>query len=228
MAHANQYTGKNHLVRGVGINDLPNEPIEWTENGKRVRCPKYVLWNAILQRCYRPGKSEIIAYKGVTVHPDWIYRSKFNEWLNSQPQNNWQELQIDKDLLVKGNKVYGPDTCCFLTNQENNVFRPLTSDRLGSAAFDKSKNYKKPWRAMITQSGIKRNFGYFSTKEEAEFVAMREFMPYVIEIANANPHRFIRDAMYRWIDDWKQELAVLEEKARVATSRNALPLFEIK
>jgi hypothetical protein len=156
--------------------------------------------------------------------------------LNSQPQNNWQELQIDKDLLVKGNKIYGPDTCCFLTNLENGVFRPLTSDRLGSAAFDKSKNCKKPWRAMITQrgramitqSGIQRNFSYFSTKEEAEFVAMRECIPYVIGIANANPHRFIRDAMYRWIDAWKQELSVLEEKARVATSRNALPLFEIK
>ena len=225
---ANQYKGKNHLVCGVGINDLPNEPTEWIENGKRVRCPKYNLWNTILRRCYRPKKQDIITYKGVTVHPDWLFRSKFTEWLNSQPQNNWQELQIDKDLLVKGNKIYGPDTCCFLTNRENSVFRPLSSDRLGSVAFTKDGNRKNPWRAWANYRGAYRVFRSFSTKEEAEFVAMREFMPYVIEIANANPHRFIRDAMFRWIDDWKRELAVLEEKARVATSRNALPLFEIK
>lgn len=223
----NRY-GKNHLIFGIGINDLPNEPTVWRENGKKVRCPKYAIWMRILRRCSRPFGRGAASYRGVTVHPDWIYRSKFNEWLNSQPQNNWQELQIDKDLLVKGNKVYGPDTCCFLTNQENSVFRPLSSDRLGWAAFNKHGNRKKPWRSRMGRSPGDRNFGSFSTKEEAEFVAMRESMPYVIGIANANPHRFIRDAMYLWIDDWKQELAVLEEKARVATSRNALPLFEIK
>jgi hypothetical protein len=195
-------------------------------NGKSVPCPKYALWGHILRRCYRPYGYNAVTYKGVTVHPDWLFRSKFTEWLNSQPQNNWQELQIDKDLLVKGNKVYGPDTCCFLTNLENGVFRPLSSDRLGCATFYKVGNRKKPWRSRMCRN--MDNIGYFSTKEEAEFVSMRESMPYVIEIANANPHRFIRDAMFRWIDDWKQELSVLEEKAMAATSRNALPLFEIK
>ena len=224
---ASKYKGKNHLICGVGINDLPNEPTEWTENGKRVRCPKYNLWQRILERCYGMRKKDAVVYKGVaTVHPDWIYRSKFNEWLNSQPQSNWQDLQIDKDLLVKGNKVYGPDTCCFLTSLENNMFRPKRA-RLGCVYCKRAHSqYKRPWSAEIKRGYYTTFVGNFSTKEEAEFVAMRESMPYVIEIANANPHRFIQKEMFRWIDDWKQELAVLEEKARVATSRNALPLYD--
>jgi len=224
---ASKYKGKNHLVYGVGINDLPNEPTRWIVNGKVIRCPKWRLWEGMLRRCYRPEKRSVLPYKGVTVHPDWIYRSKFNEWLNSQPQNNWQELQIDKDLLVKGNKVYGPDTCCFLTNRENLIFSPRLSTKLGCVFLNHSHRRRNPWCSR-TEFGVVKYQGYFSTKEEAEFVAMREAIPYVIEIANANPHRFIRDAMYRWIDDWKRELAILEERARVATSRNALPLFEIK
>jgi hypothetical protein len=204
---ASKYKGNNHLIFGVGINDLPNEPTRGIVNGKRWNCPKYAIWKDILRRCYRQDGYRFVAYKGVTVCPDWIYRSKFNEWLNSQPQNNWQDLQIDKDLLVKGNKVYGSDTCCFLTGRENLIFRPH-STKLGSVSRI-HQCPKRPWRGR-KNIGVVKYVGYFSTKEEAEFVAMRESIPHVIEIANANPHQFIRDAMYRWIDDWKSQLLLLE------------------
>ena len=198
------------LICGVGINDV-GAPTWWIENGKKVNCPIYSCWNRMLERGHSlKFKTKYSAYDGVTVHPDWHRLSKFTEWLNTQPQVNWQELQIDKDLLVKGNKVYGPDTCCFLTNRENSVFRPRNSIKLGSVSKNDRYERKKPWMCRITRCNKHFFIGSFSTKEEAEFVAMRESMPIVIEIANANPHQFIRDAMYRWIDDWKSQLLLLE------------------
>jgi len=205
----NNIRGKT-LLYGVGINDV-DAPTRWNENGKRVDCPIYKCWNSMIERGHSLKlKTKNSAYNGVTVHPDWHRLSKFTEWLNTQPQANWQELQIDKDLLVKGNKVYGPDTCCFLTSQENVVFSPRLSTKLGCVSYRTEKPRKKPWEGYTRICGKQSFIGCFSTKEEAEFVAMREYLPYVIEIANANPHRFIRDAMFRWIDDWKTQLLLLE------------------
>ena len=205
------------LIHGVGINDV-DALTRWNENGKRVDCPIYVSWKDILKRCYNIlWKKNHPHYNGVTVHPDWHRFSNFKEWVNTQPQSNWQELQIDKDLLIKGNKVYGPDTCCFLTRVENNLFRSQTSTKMGYASYRTDYHRNKPWVGMIlghknykSRTGKTPVVGFFSTKEEAEFVAMRESMPIVIEIANANPHQFIRDAMFRWIDDWKTQLLLLE------------------
>ena len=37
-------------------------------------------------------------------------------------KQDWEGKFIDKDLLFPGNKVYGPDTCVFVTRQLNNLF----------------------------------------------------------------------------------------------------------
>jgi hypothetical protein len=208
------------LVHGVGYNDI-DAPTKFYKNGKLIILPDYDLWQSMIRRAYSSkSKNYYSCYKGVTVHPDWHIRSKFNQWLDSQPQANWQELQIDKDLLVKGNRVYGPDTCCFLTHQENSTFRPYSLNRLGSAYFDNSipnKKKKRIWRARKSDGS---HLGWFSTKEEGQSVAMRESMPLVIEIANSNPHKFIREAMYRWIDDWKTQLLLLESAFQKNEEKN--------
>ena len=216
------------LICGVGINDV-DAPTWWIENGKRVYCPIYRCWNRMLERGHSiREKTRHPNYQEVTVDPVWHRLSKFTEWLDTQPQANWRELSLDKDLLVKGNKVYGPDTCCFLTHAENNVFRSQTSSKLGSVTKD-NRSYvrKNPWVSRLiggsaykSRTGKTCCVGHFSTKEEAEFVAMRESLPIVIEIANANPHQFIRDAMFRWIDDWKANLLLLESAFRKTGETN--------
>lgn len=32
-------------------------------------------------------------------------------------------FQLDKDILVKDNKIYNPDTCCLVPNEINSLFR---------------------------------------------------------------------------------------------------------
>jgi hypothetical protein len=52
--------------------------------------------------------------------------------------------------------------------------------------------------------------GHYTTKEEAEVVAGRESIRRIMEVVNANPHQFIREAMMRWVDEWQQELLLRE------------------
>ena len=76
----------------------------------------YRLWYHMFQRCYNPKIHEKYpSYKGVTVHEDWYNFQNFADWVENNPYRKvgWD---LDKDLLQLHveNKVYGPDTCCFI------------------------------------------------------------------------------------------------------------------
>ena len=211
------------LVNGVGINDV-DAPTEWLENGKRVRDPYYAIWDCIIERCYSPKfKKQNPTYIGVAVHSDWHRFSKLKEWVDNQPQKDWRDLYIDKDLRVKGNKVYGPDTCCFLTTQENSIFRPSIVP-LGTASYKTDKFRKSPWESVSNigyrTNGINKYLGCYTTKEEAEVVAGRESIRRIMEIVNANSHQFIREAMMRWVDEWKQGLLLRESAFQKLGEKN--------
>lgn len=94
------------LIYGVGINDL----------AKEAGSPAYVRWRSILKRCYGPDRPEYAAYGRDSVCEEWLTFSKFKKWLASQP---WNDMQIDKDILVKGNTIYSPDTCCLIDSKLN-------------------------------------------------------------------------------------------------------------
>lgn len=211
------------LVHGVGINDV-DAPTNWIENGKWIRDPYYKIWKIILERVYSKNKhKKILCYTGVTVHSDWHRFSKFKEWVDNQPQTDWRDLYIDKDLLVKGNRVYGPDTCCFLTSQENSIFRPSIVP-LGRAIYKKDHFRKSPWQSVsqigVKANGINKYLGIYTTKDEADVVAGRESMRRIMEVVNANPHQFIREAMMRWVDEWKQELLLRESAFQKLGEKN--------
>lgn len=104
------------LVYGVGINDA-NYKVSPVINGKQMICPFYSRWTGILERCYDENyKIRRSTYKECTVDSSWHYFSNFKAWMETQ---DWQGKHIDKDLLVKGNKVYGPNTCVFVDGRVN-------------------------------------------------------------------------------------------------------------
>lgn len=123
-------------VYGVGLNDadyvLQKEETVGYINGKRKRkivgfCPYYRTWENMLKRCYSARFQERNpAYKDCTVSDEWLTFSNFKRWMEKQ---NWEGKQLDKDLLFEGNKVYGPDTCVFITQTVNKFTTDRGADR---------------------------------------------------------------------------------------------------
>lgn len=111
----------NRMVDGVGLNDA-GYPVtaEETIDGRRKRlwtCPFYRAWRSMLTRCYSAKCHEKFpTYIGCSVAPEWLKFSVFREWMLAQ---KWDDGHLDKDLLAPGNKVYGPDTCVFVSSQIN-------------------------------------------------------------------------------------------------------------
>lgn len=108
------------LVHGVGVND--SDYITKIVNNNKIiwRCPFYRKWEHMLERCYSSSlHKKRPSYIGCSVCPEWLYFSKFRFWMERQ---KWEGLELDKDILVKGNQVYSPDTCCFIPAAINCLF----------------------------------------------------------------------------------------------------------
>lgn len=145
------------LVAGVGVNDV--------ETPTRT-CPFYRLWVSMLQRCYSPTRQlRCPTYVGCSVAPEWHHLSAFIRWAEQQ---DWQGKELDKDLLMPGNKVYGPDTCVFVSRQVNLFLTDRARHRSHHGLGVDYQPDKGKYRAQCGQlGGGQARLGYFDTPEEA-------------------------------------------------------------
>ncbi len=77
-------------------------------------------WRSMILRCYYDQSSSTKYYKekGITVCERWHYLQLFLKDLPKLPNyelwaKNPQKYTLDKDFLVKNNKIYSPETCSF-------------------------------------------------------------------------------------------------------------------
>lgn len=122
----------------------------------------YVKWRAMLVRCYGLKHK---TYLDCYVNPIWYNFQNFLSWARANGYK--KSLHLDKDVLVKGNREYGPDTCCFVPSCIN-MFVVLLKSSRGPYPIGVSKNKGSDrYKAMIKVQGVKRTLGHFATKEEA-------------------------------------------------------------
>lgn len=131
--------------------------------GGKLRGKKsYQCWHAMIQRCYDP--------KRLSVRPDYLGCSVDERWHNYQNfkifyDKNFKEgYQLDKDLIVIGNKVYSEETCSFIPREINIMFSK--KELRGTA---KESGVSK-FNARITINGKRYRLGIFKTEQEASLV----------------------------------------------------------
>lgn len=137
----------------------------------------YKCWVHMIERCYNQKRLSLFpTYKGCTVHPDWHNFQNFAEWYMSQ-EHQGVGYHIDKDILVKGNKVYSPDTCCLVPMQINSMFSSR-GKTIGSEMTGVTKQ-KGRFRARLNIDGKPKHLGYFDTENEAHEVFLKERVKFV-------------------------------------------------
>ena len=126
----------------------------------------YKTWVSILERCYsEKWHIKNPTYKTCTIIEQWKCFQIFAEWMeNNYNPENMQGWHLDKDILVKGNKVYSPETCRFVPLEINSVFVVKPNSKYHGVYKRKNKNR---YIANIEINKINKYLGSFLTYEEA-------------------------------------------------------------
>ena len=134
---------------------------------------EYMLWKSMLVRCYSTAlKKRYPTYEYCKVSENFKYYEYFYEWCNKQigfnNEGNENPFHLDKDLLIKGNKVYSESTCVFLPAEINSLL--VKSDKIrGKHPIGVSWNKRdEAFVAKVKKSkGKSEHLGYFKTEIEA-------------------------------------------------------------
>lgn len=86
----------------------------------KVRSKPYGSWTNMLKRCYSDASLSVNrSYLGCSVCSEWHNYQNFAEWFESESKGVVGDFCVDKDIKVKGNKVYSPDTCMIVSISDN-------------------------------------------------------------------------------------------------------------
>ena len=163
-----RYPVKKCGVCGVATNDADyiTGVKERLPNGKQKfvwRCPVYDDWqNAIKRGFSYEAKLRHPTYKDITVCEEWLLFSNFRSWW---VENNVRGWQLDKDIINKGNLVYGPDSCIYVPGHINSLLTDHAASR-GDYPLGVDKKQNK-FRSCVHWGECQKYLGCFNTPEQA-------------------------------------------------------------
>ena len=185
-------------VSGIGINDY-----EGLTKIKGKSIQSYHIWREMLSRCYDPkSQQRYPSYIGCSVCEEWLYFSNFKQWFD---ENYIEGYSLDKDILVKGNKVYSPQTCCFVPRKINSLLVKREAER-GDYAIGVVKK-GNCYIARLSRGGRQEHIGCFKTEYEA-FIAYKEAREaWIKEVATqALLRKEISEKVYNALVNYKVEI----------------------
>lgn len=167
---------KKKNIFGVAIFDYSN-----IINKNTIEHKSYTVWYSMIRRCY----SDVYhkghpTYIGCTVCDEWLLFSNFKKWFD---ENYIEGYALDKDILIKGNKVYSPETCCFVPNEINQLLCNKSKRKHDLPKGVCKTKYNKYIACLSVGNNIKR-LGNYNTKEEAFNAYKRAKEEYIKEVAN--------------------------------------------
>ena len=160
----------------------------------------------MLRRCYDESFHKTMpTYKTCSVSEDFKFYPIFKEWCRKQVSFNLKGFTLDKDLLVKGNREYSAETCCFLPEEINLVLVKcdgIRGDYPIGVSFDVRQN---AFSSSVSVGSRKKHLGYFETSYDA-FVAYKDAKERLLKELAEKYKEVIDVRAYKALLDYKVEL----------------------
>ena len=176
--------------RYFGFGYLGEGKYKVSENGKDTKC--YKTWSHMLRRCYdeKFHKREL-TYKDCEMSERFLNFQTFGNW----DEENYYKIEgekmcLDKDILVKGNKIYSPETCVYVPQTINNLFTKRQNGRgaepIGVTYNKRDDEYRVQCNLFNIKSGKskRKHLGSYDNPEEA-FKTYKQFKEkYIKQVAD--------------------------------------------
>lgn len=196
------------LVHGIGHSDGVYSTYD-KNSGEQLK--EYTLWTSMLKRCTSKFWSVQQSYKDTSCSENFKSYSYFYEWCNKQigfgnKDENGRHWALDKDILVKGNKVYSEDTCVFVPQQLNQLTVKREAKR-GEypIGVHLSKADGKYVASYCYGEGKRQGLGFYETKESA-FQAYKKAKEAYIKVVADNWKQDIDFRVYQALINYRVEI----------------------
>jgi len=174
----------------------------------------YKHWNTMLKR----SKSKRLAYQDITICDEWKIYNNFEKWFEENYYTVPNErMEVDKDILIKGNKIYSPSTCIFVPQTINGLFE-MKSHKTVSHHFPNKvqsptneflptgvtwRKDRHKYRASLNLgSQIVKNLGHYDTIEEA-FIVYKQAKEQRIKDVAEEYKPYIPNKLYEAMINWE-------------------------
>lgn len=183
---------------------IPNARKLGLKNSKSQKI-SYSKWVSMLERCYIKVPP---TYKDCTVCEQWFCYENFESWFD---ENYYSipgcRMDLDKDILVKGNKVYSPETCVIVPSEINVLFIRGESKRnlsLGVVFTENKKRYESYVYRYVNGVHKRLNLGRYDSVEEAFSKYKEAKETYIKEVADKYK-KYIPKKLYDKMYEYKVE-----------------------
>ena len=189
-------------VYGVGVVGVQSI----RSDGKIVR--EYSVWSNMLKRCYDKCTLKIQpSYEGCNVSNNFTYFELFKVWYDEQVGSDsvdsyGKSFCLDKDILVKGNKIYSEETCCFVPQEINSLILNHAAGRGDYQIGVSEHKANGKYVSNINIYGKNLYLGSYKTPEEAFNVYKREKERYIKEVAKKWKGK-IDEKVYEALINWE-------------------------
>jgi len=175
----------NKKVKGIGTKGMV-----YPSRKDRQILDEYAVWQDMLWRCAPEFLLLRPTYTGTTCSENFAYYPYFYEWCNKQKgfnnvDENGKKWNLDKDILLKGNRLYHEDLCVFVPARINMLFVKSNKTRGDCPLGVHWDSGRGKFKAACSIGKNKGKFlGRFKSKEEA-FQVYKTFKEALIkEVAN--------------------------------------------
>ena len=166
------------------------------------RLKEYLLWKDMITRCYsKKSLSRKPSYLGCKVSNNFLHYDYFKDWCHKQIGFSNEGWHLDKDILIKGNKIYSEDTCCFVPQEINNLFtnKKVKNNLIKTGVLFNERT--KRYSVGFSKGSKTKHLGYFGDEKEAFAAYKQAKEAYIKEVANKWKDQ-IDPRVYEVLMDW--------------------------